>query len=117
MSVLTAGAQMLCEQDHRDNEVLSNGAADFYRRIVVRDHRLIGYLALGPRKPGGLAIKRLIDEELDIREITRQLLTEDFDVRTFLTRRRLAVLQAGGMERRAAPGRRSSSRRLQVAFG
>jgi NAD(P)H-nitrite reductase large subunit len=110
LSILLAGAPMLTERDHRDNEVLTNGSSNFQRRIVVRDNRLLGYMAVGPRKPGGLAIKRLIDEQLDIRDIKRQLLSEDFDVRNFLVNRRLSALQSGSVGR-AIPGR--SSKRLQ----
>jgi NAD(P)H-nitrite reductase large subunit len=111
MSILIAGAPLLTERDHRDNEVLTSGSPGFHRRIIVRDNRLLGYLAVGPRKPGGLAIKRLIDEQLDIRDIKRQLLTADFDVRTFLVNRRLSALQTGSVGRAAAPARQS--RRLQ----
>ncbi len=105
MGVLTAGAPTLSERDHHDNEVLANGSASFYRRLVVRDNRLLGYLAVGQHQPGGLAIKRLIDEQIDIREIKRQLLTEDFDVRQFFTRRRLHALQSGGLAVLPAPAR------------
>jgi NAD(P)H-nitrite reductase large subunit len=115
MGVLAAGAPMLSERDHRENEVLTSGASRFYRRLVVRDNRLIGYLALGERQPGGLAIKRLIDEEINIREIKRQLLVEDFDVRTFFTQRRIHALRSG----QAAPvaaSTRPRSRLLQPAY-
>jgi NAD(P)H-nitrite reductase large subunit len=95
MGVLAAGAPMLSERDHPANEVLSNGSTRYYRRLVVKNNRLIGYLALGERQPGGLAIKRLIDEQIDIREIKRQLLIEGFDVRSFFTNRRLHALQSG----------------------
>ena len=57
-------------RNHRDNEVISSGSSRFYRRLVVQENRLIGYLALGERQPGGLVIKRLIDEQIDIREIS-----------------------------------------------
>ncbi len=113
MGVLAAGAPMLSEQDHADNEVLCNGSASYYRRLVVRDNRLIGYLALGQRQPGGVAIKRLIDEQLPIDEIKRQLLTDDFDVRSFFTRRRLHALRSGDLDIIAAP-RPKASRSLSA---
>lgn len=122
MSLLTAGAPMLTERENRQNESFSNGGAGFYRQIVVRDNRLIGYFAIGPRQSGGLAIKRLIDEQINIGEIKRQLLTEDFDVRSFFTRRRLHVLQNGNLDIISSPSR-STSRSLrglgglQPAFG
>ena len=116
MCVLAAGAPMLSELDHRDNEVLSRGSARFYRRLVVRDNRLIGYLALGERQPGGQAIKRLIDERINIQEIARLLLTEDFDVRSFFTRRRLHALQSGQADPLGDQPRPSRSRLLQTAI-
>jgi NADPH-dependent 2,4-dienoyl-CoA reductase/sulfur reductase-like enzyme len=117
MSVLTAGAPMLSERDHRDNEVLSSGSSSFYRRLVVCDNRLIGYLALGARQPGGMTIKRLIDEQINISEIKRQLLLEDFDVRSFFTRRRIHALRSGQPAALPAPARSSRGQRhLQHAF-
>ncbi len=95
LSVLVAGAPMLTEQDHPHNEVLTNGSGSYYRRIVVRHGHLVGYLAVGASQVGGLGIKRLIDERIDVEEIKRDLLTEDFDLRTFLTQRRLHALTTG----------------------
>lgn len=108
LSILIAGAPLLTERDHRDNQVLTNDSSHFQRRIIVRNNRLVGYMAVGPRRAsGGLAIKRLIDEQIDIREIKRQLLTEDFDVRSFLVNRRLSALQTGNVGRAAASARAS----------
>ena len=42
-----------------------------------------------------MGIKRLIDHRIDIEEIKRQLLTEDFDLRSFFTQRRLHALTTG----------------------
>lgn len=95
LSVLVAGAPMLTEQDHPHNEVLTNGSGSFYRRIVTRHGHLVGYLAVGASQVGGLGIKRLIDERIDVEEIKRDLLSEDFDLRTFLTQRRLHALATG----------------------
>jgi NAD(P)H-nitrite reductase large subunit len=103
LSVLVAGAPMLTERDHPDNEVLTNGSGSFYRRIVVRHDRLVGYLAVGTGKGGGLAIKRLIDERITVREIKRKLLSEDFDVRSFFTARRIHALQTGDVQAVPAP--------------
>jgi NAD(P)H-nitrite reductase large subunit len=112
MGVLAAGAPMLSERDSRDNEVMSSGSSRFYRRLVIQDNRLIGYLALGERQPGGLAIKRLIDEQINIKEIKRQLLLEGFDVRSFFTRSRLHALQTGYSAALATPARAGRSRGL-----
>lgn len=95
LNVLVAGAPMLSEREHSHNEVLTNGSGAFYRRIVVRHGHLVGYLAVGASQVGGLGIKRLIDERIDIEEIKGDLLTEDFDLRKFLTQRRLHALTTG----------------------
>lgn len=105
VSVLAAGAPMVSEHDHPDNEVLADGAGDWYRRIVVRHDRLVGYLAVGPKQANGLAIKRLIDEQINIGAIRRQLLARDFDVRSFLTSSQLSALQSGKMRAIAPPSR------------
>jgi NAD(P)H-nitrite reductase large subunit len=98
LGVLVAGAPMLTERDHPENEVLTNGSGSFYRRIVVRHGHLVGYLAVGASQSAGLSIKRLIDERIDIEEIKRKLIAEDFDLRSFFTQRRLRALATGEME-------------------
>jgi hypothetical protein len=86
---------MLSERDNPENEVLTNGSGAFYRRLVVRHGHLVGFLAVGANPPPGLGIKRLIDERINIEEIKRKLLSEDFDVRSFFTQRRLHALETG----------------------
>lgn len=95
LSILVAGAPMLTERDHPENEVLTNGSGSFYRRIVVRHGHLVGYLAVGGSQEGGLSIKRLIDERISIEDIKRKLITADFDVRSFFTQRHLHALVTG----------------------
>ncbi len=102
LHVLVVGAPMLGEQEHSENETLTNGSGAFYRRIVVRHGHLVGYLAVSSDPPPGLTIKRLIDERINIDEIKRNLLTEDFDVRSFFTQRRLYALDTGKSS--AVPG-------------
>jgi NAD(P)H-nitrite reductase large subunit len=119
LQVLVAGAPMLTERDHSENEVLTNGSDGFFRRIVVRHGHLVGYLAVGASTRGGPSIKRLIDERINIDEIKRQLLTEDFDVQSFFTRRRLHALDTGNIEvvprPVAAPSRMLSASRISEA--
>ncbi|HEX6541460.1 MAG TPA: FAD-dependent oxidoreductase [Ktedonobacterales bacterium] len=98
LNVLVAGAPMLSEQDDPDNEVQTNGSGSFYRRIVVRHGHLVGYLAVGTKLPPGLSIKRLIDERINIDEIRRKLLTEDFNLRSFFTHRRLHAVETGEVQ-------------------
>src|SRR5258707_3594947 len=68
--------------------ILTDSSRGSYRRISVIDDRLVGYLALGPTHPDGLAIKRLIDEGLSIRDIKKDLLKGEFDVRKYFSRQR-----------------------------
>ncbi|HEU5349348.1 MAG TPA: FAD-dependent oxidoreductase, partial [Ktedonobacterales bacterium] len=98
LHVLVAGAPMLLEREHRENEVLTNGSGAFYRRVVVRHGHLVGYLAVGANLPPGLSIKRLIDERINIEEIKHKLLAEDFDLRSFFTRRHLHAIETGAVE-------------------
>jgi NADPH-dependent 2,4-dienoyl-CoA reductase/sulfur reductase-like enzyme len=93
LAVVSAGAAMLSERDHGDIEVASSGSTAFHRRIVLRGDQLVGYLAVGANPPSGLAIKRIIDEHLDVRSIRKQLLSDDFDVRAFLRQRQIHWLQ------------------------
>lgn len=94
LRVLAAGAPMPGASSDSSVEVLTNGASGFHRRLVLRDGRLVGYLAVGAELPSGPAIKRIIDEEMDVRDIVRSLLREDFDARAYFTRRTLTHLRA-----------------------
>lgn len=95
LNVLAAGAPMLSQRENPDNEVITNGSASFFRRVVVRNGHLVGYLAVGGSQVGGLSIKRLIDERINIDGIRRKLVSDDFDVRSFFTNRRLHALVTG----------------------
>ncbi len=59
-----------------------------YCRLSLVDDRLVGYLSLGSAQPDSLAIKRLIDEGLSVRDITRDLLRGKFDARAYFSRKR-----------------------------
>jgi NADPH-dependent 2,4-dienoyl-CoA reductase/sulfur reductase-like enzyme len=54
-----------------------------YRILSMRDERLTGYLSLGITQPDGLAIKRLVDEELPVRDVASALLKGEFDARQY----------------------------------
>src|SRR5258708_19555393 len=73
--------------------ILTDSSRGSYRRISVIDDRLVGYLALGPTHPDGLAIKRLIDEGLSIRDIKKDLLRGESDVRKYFSRQRTYAAQ------------------------
>jgi NADPH-dependent 2,4-dienoyl-CoA reductase/sulfur reductase-like enzyme len=64
-----------------------------YRRLMLLGERLIGYLSLGPMQPDSLAIKRIIDEGLPVRDILKGLLKGEFDARQYLTRQRTFAAQ------------------------
>jgi NADPH-dependent 2,4-dienoyl-CoA reductase/sulfur reductase-like enzyme len=72
---------------------LTDSSKGSYRRVSIIDDRLVGYLSLGPSQPDGLAIKRLIDEGLPIRDITKALLKGDFDARKYFSRKRTYAAQ------------------------
>ena len=95
LHVVMAGAPLLGERHDTENETLTKESGAAYRRIVVRNGHLVGYLAVSANPPPGLTIKRLIDERINIDEIKRKLLLDDFDLRSFFTERRLRVLDSG----------------------
>lgn len=62
---------------------ITNRRKESYRCLSMCDDRLVGYLALGKTQPDSLAIKRLIDEEISIRDIERDLLTGELNARQY----------------------------------
>ncbi len=113
LGILAAGAPLLSERDHPDYEVYRDGdGKSWYRRIVVREGRLVGYLAAGGQTQGGLAVKRMIDEQLEVAAVARQLLTREFDVREVFTHQRLHALQSGHMPALPAPAPARSAERV-----
>jgi NADPH-dependent 2,4-dienoyl-CoA reductase/sulfur reductase-like enzyme len=64
-----------------------------YCRLSLVDDRLVGYLSLGSRQPDSLAIKRLIDEGLSVREIKKDLLRGEFDARKYFSGKRTYAVQ------------------------
>ncbi len=72
---------------------LTDSSRGNYRRISIIDDRLVGYLSLGSTQPDSLAIKRLIDEGLSIRDIKKALLKGEFDGRSFFSRQRTYAAQ------------------------
>jgi NAD(P)H-nitrite reductase large subunit len=73
--------------------VLTDGGRGSYRRLMLQGERLIGYLSLGPMQPDSLAIKRIIDDGLPVRDILKGLLRGEFDARQYLTRQRTYAAQ------------------------
>jgi NADPH-dependent 2,4-dienoyl-CoA reductase/sulfur reductase-like enzyme/pSer/pThr/pTyr-binding forkhead associated (FHA) protein len=64
-----------------------------YRKLWLREGRLVGVLLLGQRedkvRQGGRLFKRLIDEQLDVSEVRQHLLSPKFDLKAWLEKRRL----------------------------
>ncbi len=73
----------------RDRNVttLIGGNRRSYYCLSVVDDRLVGYLSLGPHQPDSLAIKRIIDEGLSIRDVKKALLSGSFDTSRYFSQR------------------------------
>ncbi len=84
LSMLSVG-NVLQWQD--TTTTLTDSSRSSYRRMAVIDDRLVGYLSLGPSQPDSLAIKRIIEEGLSIRDIKKSLLKGTFDARSYFSRR------------------------------
>jgi NADPH-dependent 2,4-dienoyl-CoA reductase/sulfur reductase-like enzyme len=90
LSMLTVGNPL----QWRDTATtLTDSSRGSYRRLSIIDDRLVGYLSLGSSQPDGLAIKRLINEGLSIREIKKALLKGNFDARKYFSRQRTYAAQ------------------------
>ncbi|HEX7736042.1 MAG TPA: FAD-dependent oxidoreductase [Ktedonobacteraceae bacterium] len=59
-----------------------------YCLLSLVDDRLVGYLSLGAAQPDSLAIKRIIDEGLSVRDIQKDLLRGEFDARKYFSGKR-----------------------------
>ena len=93
-------------------KTLTNSNKGSYRRLSIAGDCLVGYLSLGPTQPDSLAIKRIIDEGLSVRDVKEALLKGDFDARKYFSRQqsRAAIdmvtsgkLPAANLTQRPAP--------------
>jgi NADPH-dependent 2,4-dienoyl-CoA reductase/sulfur reductase-like enzyme len=65
-----------------------------YRRLAIVDNRLVGFLALGNKQPDdSLAMKRIVDEGLPIRDVVKEILKGQFDAREYLSKVRSRVAE------------------------
>jgi NADPH-dependent 2,4-dienoyl-CoA reductase/sulfur reductase-like enzyme len=65
-----------------------------YRRLAIVDNRLVGFLALGNKQPDdSLAMKRIVDEGLPIRDVVKSILKGQFDAREYLSKARSRVAE------------------------
>ncbi|MEZ4234314.1 MAG: FAD-dependent oxidoreductase [Polyangiaceae bacterium] len=71
-----------------------------YRRLVVKQGKLVGALMVGERsarvRVTGRALKRLVDAGIDVSDVKHRLLDPGFDVKAFLHSNRLVQKQSGG---------------------
>ena len=65
-------------QENSRQKTIANYVGGAYYQLQVEENRLTGYLALSPTPANTLAIKRLIDEEHDVREVQHDLLRGTF---------------------------------------
>ena len=90
LSMLTVGDPMI---ENNKVETHTDNSANGYRRMTIADDRLLGYLSLGSAQPDSLAIKRIIDEGLPIRNVIKSLLKGKFDARHYLSKQRSRFAQ------------------------
>jgi NAD(P)H-nitrite reductase large subunit len=84
LSLLTVGDPL----GGNETGLVEESRGTSYRRIAIANDRLVGYLSLDRTPSDGLAIKRIIDEGISIREIKDELLRPDFDARAYLAQRK-----------------------------
>lgn len=82
LSMLTVGDPL--SKDSRVTTLADNSQGS-YHRVTLQDNRLLGYLSLGAAQPDSLAIKRIIDEGHNVRDILKSLLKGNFDSRRYLS--------------------------------
>ena len=75
-----------------------------YRRLVIHDDRLVGYISLGQVQADGLAIKRLIDEGASIGAAKEALLKGTFDARKYFSQQRSISVMALARQRNVWTG-------------
>ena len=90
LSMLTVGNPLAWPETV---EPLTEKRKGSYCLLSLVDDRLVGYLSLGSMPPDSLAIKRIIDEGLSVRDITRDLLRGEFDARKYFSRKRTYAAQ------------------------
>ena len=89
-SMLTVGNPLAQSENVKPLVENRRGA---YCRLSIVENRLIGYLFLGSKPPDSLSIKRIIDEGLSVRGITKDLLRGSFDARKYFSNKRSYAVQ------------------------
>lgn len=116
LSMLTVGSPL---STGPNVVTLTDTSQGGYRRLAIVDDRLVGYLALGASQPDSLAIKRIIDEEHSIRDITKALLKGNFDARQYLSQQHTRAAQGmlTGQLPPALPAPRPATVKLTYSSG
>jgi NADPH-dependent 2,4-dienoyl-CoA reductase/sulfur reductase-like enzyme len=91
LCMLTVGEPM---KQGKDIITLTDNNQNGYRRLTIVDNRLVGFLALGNKQPDdSLAMKRIVDEGLPIRDVVKSILKGQFDAREYLSKVRTRVAE------------------------
>lgn len=89
LSMLTVGEPLSKDTNDTNDtntQILTDSSKTGYRRVALSGDRLVGYLALGSEQPDSLAIKRIIEEGISVRDVIKPLLKGQFDARAYLAR-------------------------------
>ena len=90
LSMLTVGEPIA---ENNKIETLTNISQSGYRRMTIAGDRLLGYLSLGSEPHDSLAIKRIIDEGIPVRNVIKPLLKGKLDVRQYVSAHRSRFAQ------------------------
>ena len=91
LSLLTVGSPLNILPDAA---IVTDRRRESYRCLSIRNGRLVGYLSLGKTQPDSLAIKRLIDEGISIRDVEKDLLAGDLNARQYFAQRHFHAANA-----------------------
>ncbi|AFM39804.1 NAD(P)H-nitrite reductase [Desulfosporosinus acidiphilus SJ4] len=81
LPMITAG--ILKPEGEGFTELIDTTIPRDYRKLVLREGRIVGYIALNKVESAG-TISALMEKEIDVREFQEQLLKEDFDPVNYL---------------------------------
>ena len=80
---LTSVGESVAQAEESDQLRRVDLAAGRYRKLVLRDGRIVGAISLNDRKRAGL-ITRLIEQGADVSAYANRLLDDDFDLKSLL---------------------------------
>jgi NAD(P)H-nitrite reductase large subunit len=80
---LTSVGESVVEGEEYTHLRHADGAAGQYRKLVLREGRVVGAILLND-KPRVQPITKLIDQKVDVSAYTDRLLGDDFDLKSLL---------------------------------